>query len=85
MLAKQAWHILKNPNTPSASVLKVVHFHHQIFLEATVGFHLPQIWRALIERRDVMIQGLIRRIGSDTNTHASNQGWIPRDCMLRPL
>jgi hypothetical protein len=32
-----------------------------------------------------MLQGLICRIGSGTNTHAWNKGWIPRGYMLRPL
>jgi hypothetical protein len=44
--------------------------------------HLRSI---LVEGRDAMKQGLIRRIGTGEGTHAWNQNWLPRDHMLRPL
>jgi hypothetical protein len=85
MLAKQAWRILQNPDTLSSRVLKAVYFPETNFLEATLGSSPSQIWRAIVEGRDVMAQGLIRRIGTGETTNAWNHNWLPRDFMLRPL
>jgi hypothetical protein len=85
MLARQAWRILKNPNSLSARVLKAVYFPSTEFLEATLGSAPSQIWRAITESRDVMNQGLIRRVGTGETTNAWNQNWLPRDFMLRPI
>lgn len=50
-----------------------------------MGLHPSQIWRSIIDGRDVLKQGLIRRIGNGENTRAWNDNWIPRDSALRPL
>jgi hypothetical protein len=85
LLARQAWHILQNPSSLSARILKAVYFPTTDFLEATLGSDPSQVWRALIEGRDTMNQGLIRRIGTGEKTHAWNQNWLPRDHMLPSL
>ncbi|XP_071683223.1 uncharacterized protein [Lolium perenne] len=85
MLARQAWRILQNPAALSSRILKAVYHPSSDFLEASLGSHPSQVWRAIVEGRDAMKQGLIRRIGSGENTHAWNQNWLPRDHMLRPL
>ena len=85
LLARETWRIVKNPDTLSARILKAVYFPSVDLLEATLGSHPSRIWRSLIEGRDAMKQGLIRRIGSGRDTHAWNQNWIPRDHMLRPV
>jgi hypothetical protein len=54
-------------------------------LEATCGTHPSQVWHALIEGRDALVQGLVRKIGTEEITHAWNHNWIPRDHMLRPI
>jgi hypothetical protein len=85
MLARQAWRILQNPMALSSRILKAVYFPNGDFLDATLGSSPSQVRRALVEGRDVMKQGLIKRIGTDEDTHAWNQQWLPRDFMLRPL
>ena len=69
LLAKQAWRILQNQSTLSARILKAVYFPSTDILEATVGSHPSQVWRSLLEGRDAIVQGLIRRIGTGQNTH----------------
>jgi hypothetical protein len=85
MLARQAWRILQNPEELSSRILKAVYFPNSDFLEAPLGSSTSQVWRAIVEGRDVMKQGLIRRIGTGENTNAWNHNWLPRDFMLRPL
>jgi hypothetical protein len=85
MLARQAWRILQNPEALSSRILKAVYFPAPDFIDATLGSAPSQVWRALVEGRDIMKQGLVRRIGTGASTHAWNQNWIPCDFMLRPL
>ena len=68
LLARQAWRILQNPNTLSARMLKAVYFPSSDFLGPGLGSHPSQIWRAIVEGKDVLKQGLIIRIvnGRDT-------------------
>ena len=67
LLAKQAWRILQSPNSLSARILKSVYFSNNCILDADLGSHPSQIWRAIIEGRDLLKQGLIRRIGNGEN------------------
>jgi hypothetical protein len=85
MLAKQAWRILKNPEALSSRILKAVCYPNSELLEANLGSSPSQVWRALIEGRDVLKQGIIRRIGTGEKTNAWDHNWLPRDFMLRPL
>jgi hypothetical protein len=70
LLARQAWRLLQNPESLSAQILKAVYFPNSNLLEATLGSHPSQVWRAIVEGRDVMKQGIIRRIGTGESTHA---------------
>jgi hypothetical protein len=85
LLARQAWRILQNPETLSAKILKAVYYPDNDFLESQVGSHPSKIWRAIVDGKEVLRQGLIRHIGTGEKTHAWNDNWLPRDTMLRPL
>ena len=69
MLAKQAWRLLQTPDSLSARLLKSVYYPNSNILEANLGGHPSQVWRAIVEGRDVLIQGLIRRIGNGASTN----------------
>ena len=79
MLARQAWRLLQNPEAVSAWLLKRIYV-----LPATLGSHPSQIWRAIVEGRDILNQGLIRRVCNGNTTHIWNDNWLPRDEMLHP-
>jgi hypothetical protein len=85
LLARQAWRILKEPNTLSARILKSVYFPHCDFLEAEVGSSPSRIWRAIADGKEVLKQGLIKRIGTGEGTLIWNTNWLPRDGLLRPM
>jgi hypothetical protein len=71
LLARQAWRILQNPKALSARILKAISYPNGDFLEAQRGSHPSQIWRAIIDERDTLKQGLIRCIGTGEKTHAA--------------
>jgi hypothetical protein len=85
MLARQAWRVLQNPDALSSRLLKAVYLPDGEFLEAQLGSSSSHVWRAWIEGRDVMKQGLIKRIGTGQSTNIWNHNWLPRDFSLRPL
>jgi hypothetical protein len=85
LLARQVWRIIMDPNSLSAEILKAVYFPNYDILEASVGSNPSHIWCSLCEGRDILKQGLIRRIGVGESTHICNTNWLPRDYSMRPL
>jgi len=85
LLARQAWRILQEPSSLSARVLKAVYFPDGDFLEAQIGTSPSRIWRAIVDGKDVLCQGLIRRIGTGEATDIWAMNWIPRDGLMRPI
>ena len=79
LLARQAWRILQDPDTLSARVLKAVYFPDTLFLDAALGPSPSRVWRAIVDGRDVLQQGLIQRIGTGEETEVWSSNWIPRD------
>ena len=84
LLARQGWRIIQNPNTLSARLLKAIYFPESDFLNAALGSHPSKVWRALMEGKAALKQGLIRRIGTGADTHAWEDNWLPREGSLRP-
>jgi hypothetical protein len=64
---------------------KAIYFPASNILSAEVGNHPSQIWRAIIEGRDVLRQGLIRRVGDGSSIDIWSDNWIPRDENMRPI
>jgi hypothetical protein len=85
LLAKQAWRLLQEPNSLSARILKAVYFPNGDFLEAELGSSPSRIWRSIMDGREVLKQGLIKRIGTGEETLIWDTNWLPRDGLLRPL
>jgi ribonuclease HI len=65
--------------------LKAVYYPDGDVLSAGLGSHPSQVWRSIIEGRDALKIGLIRRIGDERSTDAWVQNWLPRDERLRPV
>jgi hypothetical protein len=63
LLAQQAWSILQEPSSHNARILKAVCFPDVDFLSAGLGSSPSRIWRAIVDGKGVLEQGLIRRIG----------------------
>ena len=69
LLARQAWRLLQEPNSLSARILKSVYYPASSILEAEVGKNPSQVWRSIVEGRDMLKLGLVKRIGSGEDTH----------------
>ena len=85
LLARQAWRLLQEPNSLSARILKAVYYPSVSILDAELGKNPSQVWRSLVEGRDTLKLGLIKRIGSGAETNIWTDHWIPRDFKLRPV
>lgn len=68
-----------------ARILKAVYFPDSDFLVAEAGSSPSQVWRSILEEKEVLLKGLIRRVGTSVDTNIRTMNWIPRDGMLRPL
>jgi hypothetical protein len=44
-----------------------------------------QVWRSILEGKEVLLKGLIMRIGTGEETNIWSMNWIPRNSMLRPM
>jgi hypothetical protein len=85
LLAKQAWRVLQDSDSLSARVLKAVYFPDVDFLAAQLGSSPSRIWHSIIDGREVLMQGLIRRIGSGENTNIWSMDWLPVQGLRRPV
>lgn len=77
LLARQGWRIIQNPSSLIARILKAVYFPNTSFLEALMGSHPSQIWRSILEGREVLVQGIVRRIGDGRTTEIWGHNWLP--------
>ncbi|GJM91853.1 hypothetical protein PR202_ga08271 [Eleusine coracana subsp. coracana] len=83
LLTRQAWRILKEPESMSMRVLKSVYYPDGSFLEVMVGSSPSHVWRTIVDGKDVLTQGIIRRIGSGVTTNIWNQNWLPREGIMK--
>uniref|UniRef100_A0A803QD89 Reverse transcriptase domain-containing protein n=1 Tax=Cannabis sativa TaxID=3483 RepID=A0A803QD89_CANSA len=77
MLAKQAWRILTTPDSLVAQILKAKYFKRNDFLHAPTGHSPSFCWRSILWGRDLLIKGLIWKIGDGTLVNISDSNWLP--------
>jgi hypothetical protein len=85
LLAKRAWRILQEPASLSARILKAVYFPQGDFLRANLGSTPSKIWRLVLDGREVLQLGLIKRIGMGSTTSIWSTDWLLSDNMQRPV
>ncbi|GJM91105.1 hypothetical protein PR202_ga07449 [Eleusine coracana subsp. coracana] len=77
MLGKQGWRLITKPESLCARILKGRYFHDGEFIHATRKKHASQTWRAIMAGRDVLQQGLIRRICNGVHTNIWSDRCLP--------
>lgn len=85
MLGKQGWRLLTKPDSLCARVLKGRYFHDGYFLTSVRKRHASQTWRSILARWEVLLKGLIWRIGDGTSTHIWQDRWLPDHFGGQPL
>ena len=59
LLARQAWRVLTEPESLSARILKAAYFPETTLLDAELGGRPSQIWRGILDGRDMLRLGII--------------------------
>jgi ribonuclease HI len=85
MLGKQGWRLMTNPESLCARVLKGRYYHDGQFLTSTRKKHSSHTWRAILAGREVLSQGLIKRVGDGNSIDIWNDRWIPHHFGGKPL
>lgn len=85
MLGKQEWRLVTRQDSLCARVLKGRYFHDGEFMDSTSKKHASHTWRAIMAGREVLGQGMIRRIGNGGSTHIWRDRWIPSHFDARPI
>lgn len=85
LLSRQAWRLLQEPDSLSARLLKAIYYPNTSIPEAELGSRPSQIWRAIVDGRNIMKLGIIRQIGDGSSTNIWTHSWIPREGFSKPV
>lgn len=87
LLCKQAWRIWSQPDSLVAKILRGRYFSKSSFMDCGVGTRPSYIWRSILHGRELLQQGLVRKIGNGASTNVWAENWIidttPRPPMYR--
>jgi hypothetical protein len=76
LLAKQGWRIMQDLTSMAAQILKAKYFPNCTFLVAPLGSKPSFAWRSLCNAKDLMVQGLIWRIGDGKSVKIWGDRWL---------
>ncbi|GAU35928.1 hypothetical protein TSUD_69610 [Trifolium subterraneum] len=76
MVAKQVWHIVQNPNSLVAKLIKARYFPHSSLFEAPLGYNPSFAWRSIWQARQIISLGCRWRIGSGDNIRVMHDPWL---------
>ena len=71
LLGKHGWHFMTNPTSLCARVMKGRYFLDTDFL------HASATRRAIISRRESLLEGIDQRVGDGTSINPWTNKWIP--------
>ena len=76
LLARQGWRLVQYPNSLVSRVLKAKYYPNQSFLEASVQGNPSFVWRSICDSKQVLIDGLIWRVGNGENIKIWADPWL---------
>ena len=81
LLAKQAWKLLKNPDSLLHKVFKACFFPNCTFMEAKCLSSGSHAWRSILHGREVLLRGCQWRIGNGKAVSIWQDHWLLRKNM----
>ncbi|XP_074315459.1 uncharacterized protein LOC141651657 [Silene latifolia] len=77
LLGKQAWRLVTETKSLWARVMRARYYPNDTFMTTGVGNNPSYTWRGILEARNVLEQGLRKRIGDGLSTRIWLDAWIP--------
>jgi len=77
LLAKQAWRILRNPQSLLARLYKGMYHPQTSYLEAVTGTYTSFGWRSIQHGKELLCPGLRVRLGNGQDTRVWEDPWLP--------
>jgi hypothetical protein len=84
-LANQCWHILHNPDSLSAKILKTKHFQQETFLDAKLGHQPSYGWRSMWSAKELLKAGLVWRVRNGDKIRVHKDKWLPLNVAYNDL
>ncbi|VFQ73207.1 unnamed protein product [Cuscuta campestris] len=76
MIGKQGWRLLTKPEALVTKVFKAMYFPKTSFLEAQLGSNPSYCWRSILEAKNLISNGVRKRIGDGSNTLVWGDPWL---------
>lgn len=76
LLAKQSWRLLTDPKSLVARIFKAKYYPQGTVLDATAGSNPSYVWRSILTGRDLLKEGVAKRIGNGRQTKIWAVPWL---------
>lgn len=77
-LAKIRWHLILNPESLFASVMRDKYYLGKTFREAIGGRMTSWGWKGILEARNVLDNGMLWRVRDETSINIRDDLWFPK-------
>lgn len=84
LLAKQAWRIIKRPESLLSRILLGKYCHKQVFLKVEAPKSCSHGWRSVLHGRDLLRDYLGKAIGNGQTTRVWQDSWISTTEQVKP-
>lgn len=85
LMAKQAWRMIKFPDSLLTRFLKSIYFDQKEFLNADEGLRPSFGWRSMLFGRKLLKLGIKKQIGNGSTVKVWWETWIDGEIMRAPL
>lgn len=85
LLVKQMWRLLKYPKSLLARVMKGRYYKHTNPMNVEKASNPSYGWKSILAGRQVLAQGLRKRVGNGYTTNVWSEPWLPTNPAHPPL